>query len=270
MTGLILLGLAGAGYLAATIRYQKTLYAEHEPQDTGRGRSLLWAAFALHTVALVVWGLELGRMPNRYPPESLASMSWLMMALYLVMATFWKLEILGAFASPLATLLVIASLATAPSSGTPPPEKAATNWLLILHVAAVLLGYASFMLATVLSGLYFFQSFLLKRKMISGIFQKIPSLDRLDRATYRLVALGFPAMIVGIALSYVMVQASGKPFWQPEVLLSLLTCIVYAIYIHARMIAGWQGRKVNLLLLVGFVLLMLTYVGIALPSSVHR
>jgi len=272
MTGLILLGVAGAGYLAASIRYQKTLYADREPLDEHRGRGLLWLAFAIHTAALVAWGLELGRCPDVLPPETLALMSWLMMGLYLTVSTMWKVQILGAFASPLATLMLIASLATAPASGQAAVQRPPSDLLLVMHIGAVLLGYAAFMLATVMAGLYFFQAFLLKRKMVTGVFQKIPSLDRLDRATYQLIALGFPAMVVGIVLAFVRVEALGHGrFWSPETLLGMITCAIYAIYIHARMIGGWQGRKVNLLLLVGFVFLMATYVGMGvLPSSVHQ
>lgn len=271
MTYLILLGLAGAGYLAATVRFQKALYAPEADGEPPRGRGLLWAAFLLHTAAIAVWGVQLGRLPGSAPPETLALMSWMMMGMYLVLASAWKLEVLGAFASPLATLLVLASLATSTWGAGPTAPTMRGGWMLVMHIAAVLLGYAAFTLATIIALLYVFQTRLLKQKNVTGIFRKLPSLEALDRTTYRLIAIGFPAMVLGIALGFLRAEMTGGRFWSPDVLLGLITCGIYAVYIHARMVGGWQGRRVNMLLLVGFVFLMATYVGIGvLPRGVHR
>lgn len=270
MTSLLLLGLAGVGYLGATLRYQKSLYAESEAGDRPKGRRILWLALGLHTAGLVVWGVESGRFPGRFPPETLALLGWMMMALYLVMATALKVEILGAFASPLATFLIIASLATAPWEGTQAPVSH-VDWLLTFHVSAILLGYAAFILATGAAVLYLFQTYLLKSKNVKGIFRKMPSLEGLDRATYRLIGLGFPALVIGIALGFVRAQQFGGRFWSFDVLLGLITCGIYAGYIHARMVGGWQGRRINVLLLIGFVFLIATYIGMGIvPMSVHR
>jgi len=271
MISLLLLGLCGVGYLAATVRFQKSLYAEGEPADASRGRTLLYIAFALHTVALAAWVGENGRFPARSPSETLAMMAWMMMALYIVVAVWWRLEMLGAFAAPLATLLVITVLATEPwaRSFTPSAPLGPDPWLLGLHVAAVLLGYAAFLLATMVATLYYFQTFLLKSKNVKGVFRKIPPLETLDRATYHLVTLGFPAMVLGIALAYVRTELIGHPFWSVDVLLGLITCAIYAIYIHARIVSGWQGRKVNMLLVVGFVFLVATYIG-AIVANFQR
>lgn len=273
MTSLLLLGVAGAGYLAATIGFQKSLYSDGEPgPDSRRGRTFLWTAFAVHTAAMIVWGFELGRMPGRNAPETLALTGWIMMGLYLILATAWRVEILGAFASPLATFLIIAALATAPW-GEPPARMAGASSLLIsFHVASILLGFAAFTLATIVALLYLFQIFLLKNKKLTGILQKMPSLEFLDMATYRLIVLGFPAMVVGMALGFARAEATHKAFLSPDVFLALVTVLIYAMYIHARLVGGWHGRKVNGLLLVGFVFLVATAVGIGtgiFPSGVH-
>jgi ABC-type uncharacterized transport system permease subunit len=272
MISSLLLGIAGAGYLAATMRYQRSLYGPTESGSDAwsRGRGFLWTAFVVHAAALIVWYFEVGRVPVRFLPETLAMMGWVMMALYLCFASWWNLEILGAFAAPLSTVLILASLSTNGYGGhdvTPVPG----GWLLGMHVAGVVIGYAAFLLATIVAILYFFQTFLLKSKNVSGVLQKMPSLESLDRVTYRLIALGFPAMVIGIGLGFVRAQTLHESFSSPDVFLGVATCVVYALYIQARMFGGWHGRRVNTLLLIGFFFLVATYVGVGvLPWGVHQ
>lgn len=260
--------IAAALYLAATIRYQRSLYTRPESGEESasqQGRGFVVAAFLAQLVSLYAAGREMHACPLNLA-QSLNLICCAMVGLYLVVSTIWKMEVVGAFAAPAATLVMMGSLATehlrAPVTNLRDP-------LLTLHVAAIVLGYAAFLLASIVAALYFLQTFLLKRKYVTGLGKKLPSLDNLDQVTYRLIAVGFLPMIAGIVLGYLRVASQGGRFWSVDVMLGIFTVLIYAVYISARTVGGWGGRRVNGLLLLGFFFLIATYVGVGLPSGVH-
>lgn len=287
MTPALLAG-ALACYLLATIRYHKTMvggFGARLPSSTGelrlsttasdddlwsRGRAWMWPALALHTAALVTWSLELGRLPTRGLPETLCLMSWSMTVLYLALASAWRMQALGTLAAPTACLLTLSTLFSFPWRGAPATPAQGQSWLLAIHVTAVVVGYAAFLLASIVALLYFVQTVLLKKKAFKRFLRQMPSLDNLDRVTYRLVALGFPPMLVGMALGFVHAESTGR-FLTFDAVMGVLTCAIYAAYMHARIVSGWHGRRVNGPLLVGFVLLVVTYTGrVVVPWMLHH
>ena len=265
MASTVLLSLAAALYLAATIRYQKTLYSNDESDSWSRGRGFVLAAFLVQTLGTISLGIESHRCPVYTLPQNLNMICWAMIGLYLLVSAQWNIEALGAFAAPAATLMMLVVFATLHHTAV----AATTDWVLNVHIACIMMGYAAFTLATIVALIYFFQAFLLKRKYVTGFFLKMPSLESLDRVTYRLILLGFVPMVVGISLG--IIRAGAQHFYSFEVFLGIATLLIYAAYIHARLLAGWQGRRVNTLLLVGFVFLIATYVGVGiLRFGVHH
>ena len=134
---------------------------------------------------------------------------------------------------------------------------------------AIFFGFAALCLATFSALMYFQESRMLKRKALSSSFSKLPPLEVLDRWSHHLIVLGFPALGLGWLAGII---DRGGVLWTGTwaETMTLLTLLLCAAYIHIRVIAGWQGRRVNLLLIVGSVVLAFTYVGVSLiPSGFH-
>lgn len=275
MTPMLLVS-ALACYLLATLRYHKTMTGGFGARSTtasaefrmagapdddlwSRGRAWMWPALTLHSVALVSWSVQAGHLPTRSLPETLCLMSWSMIALYLGLPRAWRMQALGTLAAPAACLLILSTLITFPWRGT--PATPSQGWLLSIHVAAVVVGYAAFLLASIVAVLYFFQAMFLKKKAFKRFLRQMPSLDNLDRVTYRLVALGFPPMLIGVVLGFLRAQLTTGIYLTFDAAMGVITCVIYAAYMHARIVGGWHGRRVNGLLLLGFVLLVVTYTG---------
>ncbi|MHB2021515.1 MAG: c-type cytochrome biogenesis protein CcsB, partial [Candidatus Xenobia bacterium] len=83
-----------------------------------------------------------------------------------------------------------------------------------------------------------------------------------------LIVIGFPCLVFGWlagSLDRGVLWSGTAAEW-----FTLFTLILYALYIHIRMVAGWQGFRVNLLLIVGSVFLVFTYAGVSLlPGGFH-
>jgi hypothetical protein len=56
--------------------------------------------------------------------------------------------------------------------------------------------------------------------------------------------------------------------WDPKENWSLVSWLVYAGYLHLRHVRGWRGDRASWLAIVGFAVVMFTYLGMGmLPTS---
>jgi ABC-type transport system involved in cytochrome c biogenesis permease subunit len=97
----------------------------------------------------------------------------------------------------------------------------------------------------------------------------IPEKDMLDRMVYRSIQVGFPLMTLTIVTGAVWANyAWGRPWgWDPKETWSLISWIVYAVYLHARLVHGWKGRRAAFIAIIGFLVVVFTFLGVNLGLS---
>ena len=90
--------------------------------------------------------------------------------------------------------------------------------------------------------------------------------ETLDNLSYRVIGLGFPLLTIGIIAGAVWAnEAWGAPWsWDPKETWALITWLVFAAYLHARITKGWQGRRPALLAAAGFLVTWTCYLGVNL------
>lgn len=58
--------------------------------------------------------------------------------------------------------------------------------------------------------------------------------------------------------------------WDPKETWSLITWIIYAIYLHLRISKGWKGKSAAIFAAVGFICVIFTYIGVnTLIPGIH-
>ena len=78
-------------------------------------------------------------------------------------------------------------------------------------------------------------------------------------------------MLIGAMAGFVRAYLTTGIYPPFDTVMGVLICAIYATYMHARVVGGWHGRRVNGLLLLGFVLLVATYVGrVVVPWLLQR
>lgn len=90
--------------------------------------------------------------------------------------------------------------------------------------------------------------------------------ESLDNLSYRMIGLGFPLLTIGIIAGAVWAnEAWGAPWsWDPKETWALITWLVFAAYLHARITRGWQGRRPAYLATGGFFVVWVCYLGVNL------
>ncbi len=96
--------------------------------------------------------------------------------------------------------------------------------------------------------------------------QRLTLAETLDNLSYRMIGLGFPLLTIGIISGAVWAnEAWGAPWsWDPKETWALITWLVFAAYLHARITKGWQGRKPAIIATCGLGVVWVCYLGVNL------
>ena len=96
--------------------------------------------------------------------------------------------------------------------------------------------------------------------------QRLNLAEILDNISYRVIGLGFPLLTIGIIAGAVWANEAWGSYWSwdPKETWALITWLVFAAYLHARITRGWQGRKPAILAATGFVVVWVCYLGVNL------
>jgi ABC-type transport system involved in cytochrome c biogenesis permease subunit len=98
------------------------------------------------------------------------------------------------------------------------------------------------------------------------IAKALPEARRLDDATYRLVIAGWPLLTVGIVMGGMWANEAWGRFWgwDPKETWALITWVVYAGYLHARITLGWTGKRPAAIAVAAFAVVVFTFMGVNL------
>ncbi|MEI6154742.1 MAG: c-type cytochrome biogenesis protein CcsB [Deltaproteobacteria bacterium] len=226
------------------------------------GHYSLFAGFCIHFLATLVRYFNAGYTPITNIYESLSFFSLCIAGFFLYLKRTYRIEIIGCIVLPiLAVLLIWAS--TFPAEIRPLPPVLKSCWLPI-HTIFSFIGNAIFFISFFISLLYLVVERGIKKKRFPSIATRFPSLEILDLINYRCVSYGFPFLTVGIITGSIWASAAWGSYWNwdPKETWSLVTWIVYAILIHNRLTIGWRGRKTAYMMIIGFISILITFLGV--------
>jgi cytochrome c-type biogenesis protein CcsB len=138
--------------------------------------------------------------------------------------------------------------------------------ILTLHVSMAIFAYALFSVAFGTGIIILIQGGEGQR------FAWLPSAEAADELGYKAVIIGFPLLALNLILGAYWANYAWGHFWSwdPKETSALITWLIYAVYLHARGIRGWRGRRIGWLLVIGFAATLFTYYGVSfLVPSLH-
>jgi cytochrome c-type biogenesis protein CcsB len=89
-------------------------------------------------------------------------------------------------------------------------------------------------------------------------------LESIDNLSYRTISFGFPLLTIGIISGAVWANEAWGSYWSwdPKETWALITWLVFASYLHARITKSWQGRRPAIIASVGFLVVWICYLGV--------
>jgi len=261
--GVILFELALTFYFAATIVSITELFKS--TKITSRIMfSLAAIGFAIHTTNIIFRYVTAGHIPITNAHEATSFFSWSIVFIFFVLQFRYRIILLSSFIMPVVFILMLSS-SMLPREIKPLSPVLQSYWLGI-HTIFAFLGNAAFALAFGIGVMYLVQEHYVKSKHIGGLFERLPSLQTLDEINYRLITLGFPLLTLAIITGALWAQSAWGSYWNwdPRETWSLITWFIYAIVLHARLVAGWRGKRAALLSIIGFLTILAAFFGIKL------
>ena len=253
-------------YGLATVLYFAS-FAFKSKKLAQAGFIILFIGFADNTAGIILRWIEsyrigYGHIPLSNMYESLVFFAWTIAALYLFVEMKYKERSMGVFASPLVFLTIAyASFDPNTSSKIAPLVPALkSNWL-AAHVITCFLGYAGFAVAFGFSIIYFIKP---EQSSKESFFSRLPNLELIDELTYQMIVFGFLFLTIGIVTGSVWANSAWGKYWtwDPKETWSLITWIVYAVFLHLRMMRGWSGKNLAWVSVIGFLSVLFTYFGV--------
>ena len=265
----IVLHLAvSALYGGLALHFWRTRWRSRAPRTAGMAgweRAALIAPLVLHA-----WLLQLDLIAPAQPRfgfgQALSVMLWLAVVIYWVESLFYNLDGMQPLVLPLAAIAV--------------PLPALFPGIAVTHAASIefrlhlILGMAAYSVFTI-AMLHALLMALAERSLhkmrkspggegpLSGPLAGLPPLLTLERLLFRLIALAFCLLTLTLATGLVFSESLfGRALrFDHKTLFALLSWLTFAILLIGRYAYGWRGRTAVRFTLLGFVMLLLAYVG---------
>ena len=135
--------------------------------------------------------------------------------------------------------------------------------MIVLHAAVLFCSYAAFFVAVVTGVIFLVQERRLKRKD-PRVLQAVLPLEVLDGLNLWSVLVGFSLFTSGMIQGFFLARTQWGTFWNgdPKEVWSLLTLGAYAMVLGLRLKPGLRGRRIVLMSVMSFLLVMFTFVGV--------
>ncbi len=256
-------------YLLSSVGYFAFLFIQKDYLQRA-GYFLLLVGFLFHTLTFVYGFIRGGHLPVSNMHETLSFAGWAIAGVFLGIQLKFNLKVLGIYAAPILALImiIVSQLPNAPAATT----KIFKSFWLVSHVSVIFIGEAAFALACGLGILYLLQENEIKTKKHRFFFKRLPSLEMLDSIGYVCIMLGFTMLTLGLITGFVYAKAVWGKFWSwdPKEVWAGITWLFYSVLLHGRLTVGWRGRRSAIMAIIGFAVLVFTFLGVNLLMTGHH
>ena len=213
-------------------------------------------------LGVIARGISANRVPwgNMYEFSITGALSF--SVAFLIAGRKYDLRWLGLPISILVLLILGTAITLLYRPSAPLVPALRSTWL-VVHVSAAIISGGVFLLANSVAATYLYlESMERKKGERTNWARKLPSLEVLDQLSYRLVAFVFPLWTFAVIAGAIWAEAAWGRYWgwDPKETWAFITWILYAAYLHARVTAGWKGRKAAWLCLLAGSTFLFNYI----------
>ncbi|MBX3458689.1 MAG: cytochrome c biogenesis protein CcsA [Planctomycetes bacterium] len=175
-----------------------------------------------------------------------------------------KLKTLAAFAFPGIAVIFVVNLLFADSAA----QGRASSGLLVVHVVLTLMSYGLFFMAAIAAVMFLLQERALKKHRDPAVIRDFPPLESLRRLVNTCILTGLPLLTLGLGLGFVAMSDQG---WEailrnPKIPPSVVLWGVLLLAAAGRWTGRLHGRRHLYMVLAGFALVLMTFVGLGVWS----
>jgi len=210
------------------------------------------------TVSIISRAISTGHGPFSSMYEFAIAFVWGVMVIGIIFWLRYRFPVVGLISSVIsAGLLVFAFNVSSQASPLMPALQ--QSWLLSTHVAAAVISYGAFAVGFGTS-----LSYLIRSKSPDAS-------ENLDKISYHSILIGFPFLTLVIVLGALWADIAWGRYWSwdPKETASLVTWLLYASYLHTRVLRKWRGKRSAILMVAGFLAVLITFFGNYVFNGLH-
>lgn len=138
------------------------------------------------------------------------------------------------------------------------------NLLYPLHLGFMILAFVIFAAGFVIGLFFLVQEDRLKNHRLTNLARRLPALETMNAVHDKILTSGFVLLSLGILVGAVLSKNRTGRFFlgDPREIGALVMWALYAVLLNMRWSARWRGRKGILLALVGFIGVLLIFLGL--------
>lgn len=254
--------LAVLAYLlsVALIAYsnRQRLAGQQASSWLSNGLFLSWfLAVLFHGVALYM-PLFMGQSLALDFISSLSHIAWFSSSLLLITVFKRAVSSLGLFLLPFAVLTIVLNIFSGHATA---PTGTFENPALSVHIFVSLLAYSLLFLSSIQAILLAIQHQQLHNHHPGGLIRTLPALQDMEHLLFRLILLGVLLLSMALLSGFIFLEDLFAQHQAHKTVLSILAWIIYTILLVGHWKFGWRGRTAVRWTLIGFVFLMLAFLG---------
>ena len=235
------------------------------------GPATIIAGTLVNIYQLVSRWVEANQPPFKTIYETLVLLAICIAVVYVVIEMIYRARILGVLSALGCAFTMLYALSRFDKEVVNLPPALQSGWF-IPHVVVYFFGYAALFVAATAALVYLMRPkpiYIKRRDLIQG------GVIDLEIALDGAVRFGFAMLTIGLLIGGVWAREAWGDYWtwDPKETWSLATWLVFATYLHGHHLGRWRGRRLAITVLIGFGVVMFTYLGMhLLPTagqSVH-
>lgn len=221
------------------------------------------AGFLVHTGAIVARYAATGHLPWAGDYENSLFGGWFIVGAALLVA--WRqraLQVILVATLPLVFLLMGYGAMRQPGLG-PMAASLKSTWLYV-HVFFAWLSFGAYALAMAGGVVFLLKHRDQRRADRNPVYERFPSLERLDELLFRWIVFGFVNDAVMIASGAIWARDLWGSYWSwdPVETWSLVTWLTYGLAIHLRITRGWRGLRFARLAVLAIAGMVISFFGV--------
>ncbi len=223
-------------------------------------------AFSLQTVSILIRWVITGHPPVMVTLEHAQSGSWFVALVFLFLG-FMSAGMRSMHIPACVVILVMLSFGIASGMDSIPLAPQYQSPWLWFHVSFAWLSWGAYVIASGL-GLFYILKTTLKTFNPSRLF---PSAEMTDIFIFRLIFFGFITQGLMIVTGAIWGHNLWGKYWSwdPIETWSLISWMVYGIFLHLRLTLNWKGRKAAWYAFLALITNIIYFWGLGLIKSTH-
>jgi ABC-type uncharacterized transport system permease subunit len=152
------------------------------------------------------------------------------------------------------------------------PATVELNIYFALHIVSVFFAYACLTISFSASLLYLSQQRALKKKKAGTFYHKLPSLEALEKLIFEPMLWGAGLLAIAIMIGFLWSKSSVDQDWHSvfKTISTYFTISFYALILGLYYLKKLRGKKVVVMSLFAFGVLIFSFIGMRLVESIYQ